>query len=612
MVKLFPVDGEKRLHNSSRTNTFRYMKESFAWIHSRVLFDEQSGGPPERWFLFLLLGCATILRLIGITYGLPAVYNGTEYYIAKQALAMGARHSLEPLFFVYPTFFTYIVALLAGVLFLGGVLIGLFHTPDDFAFQFLVNPSFFYLSGRLLTAASFIFALYLFYRTLRFFLPVRTAFLFAFLFLFSWNIQFYTFWMVPDSGLLLGTIIVIYLLVKFFHHSHLKKSLYLAAFISGLTVSTKYNAGFLPLAPLTTAFLYFPSNRQLQRIIGVGLFILAGFVVGSPYWILRFSDYINGFYTLLTQSSVDFNTTRGIPFLWELGHLLTTDWGTGLVVILGIGVAISSFRPNHSQWIPLALVVLPTFGVVGLMQKKGLDYLLIIFPLTFVLIAMFLGKHHWSRHHARWLNRALSILLIPGIFIVGHLKFQQTQPDTREMASHWIRTHIPPRTLLCYDNYHFDLSLLDIQRFTTRGFGSQFLSARLKERIQQLQNRPDVYRFSPIRHTLPQPRWPTSFTSEELRRYRQNPFLVEAYQHPFKTLHDLQLEGVQWLIVNGEWASKFYHAPLPPKNNPLYPLYLSKRIFYQTLFENFDADTVFYGNWRHPGPPLYIFKINPE
>ena len=577
-----------------------------------MLFDEHATHQQERWSLVGILLVALVVRLVGITYGLPAVYNGTEYYIAKQALAMGARHSLEPLFFVYPTFFTYIVALLAGILYLGGLLLGVFRSPDDFAFQFLVNPTFFYASGRLLTAVFFLFTLYLFFKTLRFFLPIRMATVFSLLFLFSWNIQFYTFWMVPDGLLILGSVIVAYLAVQFIHYPHRRKSLYLAAFVSGLTVSAKYNAGFLPLAPLAIAWLYTSASQRIRTAIFVLLLAIAGFLAGSPYWVLRFPEYLNGFHMLLTQSGVDFNQPRGIPFLWEISHLLRSDWVVGALVLAGIGLAIRSFQPGRKAELPLALVILPTFVAVALMQKKGLDYLLIIFPLSFILMAMVLGNSLWLRHHEQKIYTALLAGLLPGIALVGHFKFQQTQQDTRQMASTWIQTHIPPGTLLCYDNYHFDLSLLDIYRFTHRGFGARFLSPRLKKRLENLKNRPDVYRFTPIRHELSEPKWPANFTPDMIRQYASNPFLVEAYQHPFKTLHDLQVEGVKWLLVNDEWAQKFYNAPLPPKSNPLYSLYLAKRIFYQNLFTHYDPVVIFQGNWRHPGPKIYIFNINPE
>ncbi len=589
---------------------FWAMKKSFTWIYSRTLFDAQTELAHESRLIAALLLLALALRLIGITYGLPATYNSTEYYIAKQAMAMGARHSLEPLFYVYPTLYIYLIAVMGGILFIGGLILGLFHTPEDFAFQFLVNPTFFYLSGRLLSAAFFLTSLYFLYKTLRFYLTTRLSLVFALFFLFSWNIQFFTFWMVPDGLLILGTILVTYLVVRAYHYPHRQASLLLAAFLAGLTVSAKYTAGFLPLLPLLAPWMNPGIRRRWRLTTGMLALVVLGFLLGTPYWVIRFQAYYRGLQMLLTQSIVDWNTGSGVPVLWELSTLLTSDWGMGLLVIIGLALSFGTLTPQHRKELPFALVIVPTFLVVSLMQKKGLDYLLIIFPLSLILTGAWLSQTQWLRTYEQQLTRWGALVLLPGMFLVGHLKYQQTQPDTRQLASQWIQTHIPQNALLCYDNYHFDLSLLDIERFTRRGFGARFLSPRLKERLAKLKHRPDVYRFTPIRHQFDLPQWPTQFSPEQIVTYMTNPFLVEAYQHPFKTLADLQAEGVEWLIVNGDWAAKFQNPALLRPENPLYPLYQTKVAFYQTLFQNYQPVVTLRPNWQHPGPTIFIFSMN--
>ncbi len=585
------------------------MKKSFIWIYSRTLFDAQTESYNENRLLAGLLMVVLVFRMIGITYGLPATYNSTEYYIAKQALAMGARHSLEPLFYVYPSFYIYLIAIMGGMLFLGGWLLGYFHSPEDFAFQFLVNPTFFYFSGRLISAIFFVGTVYWLYRTLRFYLPFRITLLLIAFFLFSWNVQFFTFWMVPDSFLILGTAITTYLVVRVYHYPHQQHLLLLAAFMAGLTVSAKYTAGFLPLMPLVANWGYANLRHRWRYTYATFFLTGIGFLLGSPYWLLRFRQYVLGVQTLLTQSSVDWNTQAGFPVIWELRNLVLSDGGMGILVILALFLSFYTLLRRHRWAFPMGAVVIPTFVIVSLMQKKGLDYLLIIFPLSLALIGGWLSHSPWARTHELRLIRWGTLLVLPGIILVGHFKFQQTQPDTRQLASQWIQKNIPPNSLLCYDNYHFDLTLLDIERLTHRGYGARYLSSRLKHRLKQLMNRPDVYRFTAIRHQLELPQWPPQFSPQQLVSFMTNPFLVEAYQHPFKTLSDLQDEGVEWLIVNGEWAAKFRQTIQLQPDNPLYPLYQSKVTFYNTLFRHYRPVTVFQPDWRHPGPPIFIFAI---
>ena len=58
----------------------------------------------------LLLVCAlgAALRLIGLQYGLPHVYNPDEVAIMARALSF-AKGTLNPGNFLYPTFFFYVL-----------------------------------------------------------------------------------------------------------------------------------------------------------------------------------------------------------------------------------------------------------------------------------------------------------------------------------------------------------------------------------------------------------------------------------------------------------------------------------------------------------------------
>ena len=51
---------------------------------------------------------ALALRLVGLQFGLPAIYNPDEVAIMSRALAF-AKGSLNPHNFLYPTFFFYVL-----------------------------------------------------------------------------------------------------------------------------------------------------------------------------------------------------------------------------------------------------------------------------------------------------------------------------------------------------------------------------------------------------------------------------------------------------------------------------------------------------------------------
>jgi hypothetical protein len=94
---------------------------------------------------------AAALRLIGITFGLPAVYNPDEIAIMSRALAF-AKGDLNPHNFLYPTFYFYVLFAWVGASFVVTWLLGIVPSLAAFQAQFFTDPTNIYLAGRLLGA----------------------------------------------------------------------------------------------------------------------------------------------------------------------------------------------------------------------------------------------------------------------------------------------------------------------------------------------------------------------------------------------------------------------------------------------------------------------------
>lgn len=102
--------------------------------------------------LIAILCAGVWLRMRGITYGLPAVYNPDETAIMSRALAF-AKGDLDPHNFLYPTLFFYVLFAWIGGYFVAGRLTGVVGSAAEFERQFFVDPSGVYLAGRLLGVA---------------------------------------------------------------------------------------------------------------------------------------------------------------------------------------------------------------------------------------------------------------------------------------------------------------------------------------------------------------------------------------------------------------------------------------------------------------------------
>jgi Dolichyl-phosphate-mannose-protein mannosyltransferase len=102
-------------------------------------------------WLFLVLIAALVLRLIGLRYGLPAVYNPDEVAIMSRALAF-AKGDPNPHNFLYPTLYFYVLFLWEGMAAIAAVATHAVASFGAFQREFFLDPTRVFVAGRLLTA----------------------------------------------------------------------------------------------------------------------------------------------------------------------------------------------------------------------------------------------------------------------------------------------------------------------------------------------------------------------------------------------------------------------------------------------------------------------------
>jgi hypothetical protein len=100
----------------------------------------------DRGWLLAILLLAASLRLYGIGHGLPFVYNPDEANIMARALSVA--RSLDPEYYLYPSFFFYFLFAVMGVLFILGRMLGRYPSLSAFQARFFEDPTDFYLAGR--------------------------------------------------------------------------------------------------------------------------------------------------------------------------------------------------------------------------------------------------------------------------------------------------------------------------------------------------------------------------------------------------------------------------------------------------------------------------------
>src|SRR5690349_25062024 len=95
-------------------------------------------------WLVLAIVAGALLRLIGIAYGLPAVYNPDEVAIMNRAIGLG-QNGLNPHNFLYPSLYFYALFAWEGAWFVVGRATGTFASLAAFERGFFTDPTSIYV-----------------------------------------------------------------------------------------------------------------------------------------------------------------------------------------------------------------------------------------------------------------------------------------------------------------------------------------------------------------------------------------------------------------------------------------------------------------------------------
>ena len=125
--------------------------------------DRRAWGMPAWLPIAAILAVALALRLWGVPYGLPNLYNWDEPTVVNRAVRFGGG-DLNPHFFYYPTLWMYLLAIVFGGYFAVGRLSGHFHSASDFVVEYLAHPTSTYLIARVATALAGVATVWLVYR----------------------------------------------------------------------------------------------------------------------------------------------------------------------------------------------------------------------------------------------------------------------------------------------------------------------------------------------------------------------------------------------------------------------------------------------------------------
>jgi Dolichyl-phosphate-mannose-protein mannosyltransferase len=307
--------------------------------------------------LVTVVAVGAALRFVGLSYGLPFVYNPDEVAIMNRALAL-ATNGFNPHNFLYPTFYFYVLFAWEVLGYGVGRVFGVFDSLAAFERSYFANPTWIFLVGRKLTALCGIATIAATYALGRQ-LSGRAAGVIAAAVLAVSPIA------VRDAHYVKHdvpvTLLIVLTILALFHaqaprHAEAQRPLVgppaalkrwvICGAAAGLAMSTHYYAVFLAV-PIAIAALWPAASTdrlvdRLRRLAIAGAAATIAFVAGSPYLIVEparvMADVVGNRQIVMDR------VTESAGLFGSLGFYLQTLWRDGLGVFAAlcgaIGVAV--------------------------------------------------------------------------------------------------------------------------------------------------------------------------------------------------------------------------------------------------------------------------------
>jgi hypothetical protein len=413
---------------------------------------------------WLLIGSVALgLRLYGLRYGLPAVYNPDEVAIMSRALAF-AKGDLNPHNFLYPSFYFYALFAWEG---LTAVLAVATRAVDSFgAFQreFFLDPTRVFVAGRLLTAllgtATVIATGFLGSRLTLPIIGPLAALLLAVAPLHVLN-SHYVKHDVPVTFL----IVLAYLAYDRLWNlppeggsSENPRPLIGAAAITGAAFSTHYYAIFLAIPLAWSAARGARGAGEAARRIAIAavisaavFFLLSPFILVEPATALR--DIRANREIVVDRAAEDLGYLSGAARYGQMLLLDTMGWPAAILALVGIAIGARRDTPR-TLWllafpVPFLLFITSTY--------PASRYLVPLVPFMALFAAMAVVEIWRHRKFANVGTVLLAVAFVGATLQSVNIGGFIQQTDTRTLALEFVTSRIPPGTTILSQPYSVPL-----------------------------------------------------------------------------------------------------------------------------------------------------------
>jgi hypothetical protein len=406
--------------------------------------------------LAVVLAAGLGLRLYGIGFGLPFLYDIDEPTFVHKAVAMLATRDPNPHWFGHPgTTVMTLLSVLYAAIFLLGRAFGAFADAGAYKALYYRDPTLFYVSGRILTAAFAVLALWLAYKIARRLFNRKTG-LIAAAFL-ALSPLF-----VAQSRLIRTDVPMTFLIlcVLWFCLEILEKgtwrSYVLAGITVGLAVATKYPAA-VAAAMVLAAWIFRRRWEEWTRLAVSGAAGVAGLFAGSPFLFLDFRSAAAGIQ--FEERSTHLSATGEGFFrnlFWYSREPLQNALPWAGIILLAVGAALCAVSRDARKRLLLVFPVLFWLFIAS-QNLRWIRWILPAVPFFCMLaahavqrIASRIGRNKTGGAAAALLVLAFLLPALKTDLVLGR---ELSGKDTRTQARDWILENVPKGSRIMLENY---------------------------------------------------------------------------------------------------------------------------------------------------------------
>jgi Dolichyl-phosphate-mannose-protein mannosyltransferase len=431
-----------------------------------------SGGarPSPRWIgaalaLVLLVGLA--LRLHGLNFGLPGLNDPDEMMFQMGAIRMLSGPTLNPGWFGHPATTTiYLLAVINVAVFVGGLALGAWSDPDGFAHAAYFDPGTIILPGRLAIVAFAIWSIWLTWRLARDLAGPRVGLVAAAVL--AANPVHISYSQIVRSDMMATCFMLLVMLAALrVARGGGRRDLVLGALWLGLGIVTKWPFAVSSLAMAGALALRVWRREEsvasaLRRLMAFGVLGLLFGLMISPFIVL---DYPTLLLNLAGEAQPHhLGATGGTPLAnawWYLSGPILASLGLAgaLAAVPGL-VLLARRREALAIVLPMMAVFFAMFCFQRLVWERwGLPLtpaLSIAAALGLAWIVGAAGRHLSARAKAAMVVVLALVVLQPQV-AQALVNARVRTHDTRQMATAWVRAHIPPGATILVEHQGFDL-----------------------------------------------------------------------------------------------------------------------------------------------------------